>query len=162
MKYFKEEGKRVIKCWCDSPEDGAIDQAKRLASLPFLHGHVALMPDCLSENTEVLTTSGFKFIVDIDIHADKIANYDKNTGKCFFEFPKDKIVREKRNGEQIFELASTMLDKSIVMSEKHRLPLKENMGQTCESIEKITKIKDYIWGGSGGNLLKLWFKRLDG
>lgn len=45
MKYFKEDGKKVIKCWCDSPEEGAIEQAKKLAALPFLHGHVALMPD---------------------------------------------------------------------------------------------------------------------
>jgi len=45
MKYFKEDGKKVIKCWCDNPEEGAIEQAKNLAALPFIHGHVALMPD---------------------------------------------------------------------------------------------------------------------
>jgi tRNA-splicing ligase RtcB len=44
MKYFKEEGK-VIKCWCNSPEEGAIKQAKNLSTLPFLYKHVALMPD---------------------------------------------------------------------------------------------------------------------
>ncbi len=34
-----------IKCYCNQPESGALDQAKNLAELPFLHQHVALMPD---------------------------------------------------------------------------------------------------------------------
>lgn len=37
--------KHVIKSWCDDPEDGAIEQAKNLANLPFLFKHVALMSD---------------------------------------------------------------------------------------------------------------------
>ncbi len=44
MKVF--EGKNVsIKSWCNEPEEGAIEQAKNLASLPFIFKHVALMPD---------------------------------------------------------------------------------------------------------------------
>ena len=34
-----------IKSWCNSPEDGAIEQAKNVANLPFLFKYVALMPD---------------------------------------------------------------------------------------------------------------------
>ena len=45
MIYFKEKGKKVIKCWCNNPEEGAILQAKNLVELPFLYKHVALMPD---------------------------------------------------------------------------------------------------------------------
>jgi tRNA-splicing ligase RtcB len=37
--------KNPIKSWCNNPEEGAISQAKNLANLPFLHKHVALMPD---------------------------------------------------------------------------------------------------------------------
>jgi tRNA-splicing ligase RtcB len=34
-----------IKSWCNYPEDGAIEQAKNVAGLPFLFKYVALMPD---------------------------------------------------------------------------------------------------------------------
>ena len=44
MKIF--EGKKVpIKSWCNNPECGAIEQAKNLASLPFIFKQVCLMPD---------------------------------------------------------------------------------------------------------------------
>ena len=40
------EGKNVpIKSWCNEPEEGAVDQAKNLASLPFIFKQVCLMPD---------------------------------------------------------------------------------------------------------------------
>ena len=44
MKYITTE-KLPIKSWCNTPEDGCIEQAKNLANLPFLFKHVALMPD---------------------------------------------------------------------------------------------------------------------
>ena len=40
------EGKNVpIKSWCENPEEGALDQARNLASLPFVFKQVCLMPD---------------------------------------------------------------------------------------------------------------------
>jgi len=46
MKVFKDESMRVpVKSWCINPEDGAIEQAKNLARLPFVHKWVSLMPD---------------------------------------------------------------------------------------------------------------------
>lgn len=44
MKLY--EGERVpIKSWCDDPEEGALDQARNLAKLPFIFKQVCLMPD---------------------------------------------------------------------------------------------------------------------
>lgn len=44
MKIF--EGERVpIKSWCNNPEEGAVAQARNLASLPFIFKQVCLMPD---------------------------------------------------------------------------------------------------------------------
>ena len=44
MKIF--EGINVpIKSWCESPEDGAMEQIKNLSSLPFIFKQVCLMPD---------------------------------------------------------------------------------------------------------------------
>ncbi|MDF1614806.1 RtcB family protein [Desulfurivibrio dismutans] len=37
--------KQPIKVWLDNLEAGALEQAKNLANLPFIHRHVALMPD---------------------------------------------------------------------------------------------------------------------
>lgn len=37
--------KRPIKLWLDDIEDGALEQAKNLANLPFVFKHIAIMPD---------------------------------------------------------------------------------------------------------------------
>ena len=37
--------KRPIKLWLDDIEDGALAQARNLANLPFIHKHIAIMPD---------------------------------------------------------------------------------------------------------------------
>lgn len=37
---------KPIKLWLDDVEQGAIDQARNLANLPFIFKHIALMPDC--------------------------------------------------------------------------------------------------------------------
>jgi tRNA-splicing ligase RtcB len=44
MKFINTENV-IIKSWCDNPEDGAIEQAKNLANLPFIFRQVCLMPD---------------------------------------------------------------------------------------------------------------------
>jgi tRNA-splicing ligase RtcB len=45
MKYYNDENALVIKSWCNNPEDGAINQAKNLARLPFAFKQICLMPD---------------------------------------------------------------------------------------------------------------------
>lgn len=44
MRVITTENK-PIKMWLDDIEDGALDQAKNLANLPFTFKHVAIMPD---------------------------------------------------------------------------------------------------------------------
>jgi len=44
MKYFREEKIPIIS-WSDNPEDGALNQARNLANLPFAFHNIALMPD---------------------------------------------------------------------------------------------------------------------
>jgi tRNA-splicing ligase RtcB len=46
MKQVISTEKRPIKMWLDNIEDGALQQAKNLANLPFTFKHIALMPDC--------------------------------------------------------------------------------------------------------------------
>ena len=45
MKVISTE-KLPIKMWLEDIEDGALEQAKNLANLPFVFKHIALMPDC--------------------------------------------------------------------------------------------------------------------
>ena len=45
MKQVILTEKAPIKMWLDDIEDGALDQALNLANLPFVHKHVAIMPD---------------------------------------------------------------------------------------------------------------------
>ena len=45
MKYINDLSSLVIKSWCDNPEEGAIEQAKHLARLPFAFKQICLMPD---------------------------------------------------------------------------------------------------------------------
>ena len=46
MKKVLSSERKPIKMWLDSVEDGALEQAKNLANLPFVFKHIALMPDC--------------------------------------------------------------------------------------------------------------------
>jgi tRNA-splicing ligase RtcB len=48
MKVFPEVGlsRREVMSWCPEIEDSAKVQVKNLSSLPFIHNHVAVMPDC--------------------------------------------------------------------------------------------------------------------
>ena len=45
MKQVINTEKIPIKLWLDDIEDGALEQAKNLANLPFVFRHIALMPD---------------------------------------------------------------------------------------------------------------------
>ena len=45
MKKVISSEKIPIKIWADDVEDGALQQAKNLANLPFAYKHIAIMPD---------------------------------------------------------------------------------------------------------------------
>ena len=46
MKQVISTERVPIKLWLDEIEDGALEQAKNLANLPFVFKHIAIMPDC--------------------------------------------------------------------------------------------------------------------
>ncbi len=45
MTAFKDEGSVPVKAWTDDIEQSALDQLHNLATLPFIHKHIAVMPD---------------------------------------------------------------------------------------------------------------------
>lgn len=80
MNVIKEEGMKVhIKSWCNSIEPSALEQAKNVASLPFVHRHVSLMPDChAGYGTPIgtvapLTNVIIPFLIGVDIGCGMLA-----------------------------------------------------------------------------------------
>ena len=45
LQTFKDEGRAPVKIWTDEVEASALQQLHNLSSLPFIHKHVAIMPD---------------------------------------------------------------------------------------------------------------------
>lgn len=150
MKVVYTDGMRIpIKMWLDDIEDGALKQAMDIAHLPFVFKHIAIMPDCLAEGTEALTVDGFKKIADLSVTEDKVANYNPETNKIFFDNPTQVVDRPLRESEKMFEFVSTFLDKGVIVSEKHRMPYVENMGTTADKLMEKTRFKDYVWSATG-------------
>lgn len=58
-----------VKVWL--PNDStfemgdAFEQTMHIAHLPFAFHHIAILPDCLTEDTEILTENGFKLITEL-------------------------------------------------------------------------------------------------
>ena len=45
IKMKLTKGKVPVYVWTDEVESSALDQLKRMAELPVVHGHIAVMPD---------------------------------------------------------------------------------------------------------------------
>ncbi|MCK5018481.1 MAG: RtcB family protein, partial [Candidatus Peribacteraceae bacterium] len=123
-------------------EHSAQQQIYDALKLDFLV-KMAIMPDCLSEDTEVLTEYGFVPITKLTKDA-LIANVDIDNGKIFFDSPKDIIIRQKREDEKMFSFDFSSFNKSILMTENHRQIFK---GKTilAKEIPNIFKNSDFSW-----------------
>jgi len=115
-----------IMAWVDgvSFEEGAQEQAFNVAALPFIHEHVAIMPDthsgygaavgsviptkgaiipyavgvdigCLDGETEFLSSAGWKRI-DRYVEGDDVLVYDTETGQAGFETPRAYIKKPSK------------------------------------------------------------------
>jgi len=121
MKNVINTEQKPIKLWLEEIEEGALNQAKNLANLPFIFKHIAIMPDahqgygmpiggvmatqgvvvpnavgvdigCTDMDTEYLTRNGWKKISKYNNEA--IAVYDKEKDTTFFEKPHRYITNE--------------------------------------------------------------------
>jgi len=147
LRVEKQNNALPIKLWCE-PEEEALKQAYNLSKLPFAIKHIALMPDCLADNTEILTTNGFINITKLTKNM-LIANYDINSGKVFFKQPINIINRLKHKNEKIYSFTNCIMDKQIIVSENHKMPYVNKMGCKAKDIPVSTEIKDFIWNGKG-------------
>ena len=148
MKQVITTQTKPIKLWLDNCEAGAMQQAYNVIGLPCLYEHLALMPDCLTDDTEILTDTGFVLIKDLQSDT-PVCNYDVTTGKVFFAPPSCVIDRPRRRGERIYGFTNCNTDKRITVSENHRMPFIGSLGTKAKDVAQITAVKDFLWGGAG-------------
>lgn len=146
--YNKDETRVPVKMWLDNIEEGALQQAKNLANLPFAFKHIAIMPDCLTDDAEVLTSDGWKLIETLDTK-DKIANFKPTNKKIFFKEPKNIIKREKRPLEKVFSFEFVGLNKTIKVSENHRMAYSAEMGVKAKDLPSNSSLQNYKYNGDG-------------
>jgi hypothetical protein len=122
------------KIFTENIEQEALSQIYEVCSHPiFNNSSVRIMPDCLTEDTEVLTKTGYKLISQLT-YTDSIANYDPGTSKVHFRTPKDIIVREVKKDEDIYSFNYKVFKKSITTSENHRMAFTPEMGLRAKDL----------------------------
>lgn len=137
-----------LKIFTDNIELQALDQIYTLIKQPaFRDCKVRIMPDCLTDDTEILTSSGYKMITELN-YDDLIANYNPNTKRIEFRNPQNIIMREKRKGEKVFEYRNDALNAKFRVSENHRLAVTEQMGILAKEKCSI-EIGDMIFNANG-------------
>ena len=109
------------------------------------------MKNGLSEDTEVLTSKGFVTLLDVTTEC-KIANVILDSGEVFFENPSEVLIRELRKNEEVYEQEVTAFKSSIISTENHRNAYIHDFGMLTKNIPSITRMDNYIWGGTGINL----------
>lgn len=107
---------------------------------------VRVMPDCLTEDSEILTNSGFKKIVDLSDN-DIIGNYNPVTKLIEFYPPKSIIIRPLKDGEKVYEYVNNR-GYSFKVSENHRMAFKPKMGEVAKNINSFLMCEN-IFNGNG-------------
>lgn len=138
-----------IKIFTDNIEQDALEQLRTLLTRTdvFEGCQVRVMSDCLTEDTEILTTDGFKLIVDLK-PGELVANYNLFTRKISFLPVKNIIIREKRDSEKIYRYSCSRGSYSFCVSENHRMAYLRNLGTKSKNLERFNT-KENIWAGEG-------------
>lgn len=146
---FELRGKyNSCKVFTDNADEACVSQLLNLLNQESLKGlKIRVMPDCLPDFTEVLTTKGFIKLSDLK-YEDLVANYDPDTKQIIFSNPKYIITRPLRDDEIVFEFYCKQSNFSICATEKHRMLLKKGVVK-AESIEAITTLSDYVFFADG-------------
>lgn len=142
MIELKGKYNKDCKIFVDDMEESCYPLVQEILDSKASDGvSVRIMPDCLTNNTEVLTDNGFKLLSDLDYN-DKIANYNPADKTIFFNNPLNIISRDVRKNEKIYQY--TFDNKPLYsVSENHRLALRTDMECVAKDIQSF-KFKDLI------------------
>ena len=103
---------------------------------------IRIMPDCLTIDSKILTSNGFKLIRDLSFD-DKIANFNPTDKKVSFNKPISIINRPMRIGEKIYSFTNKR-GFSLSVSENHRMALKNNMGEVASNVDGFLTKEHYF------------------
>lgn len=103
---------------------------------------IRIMPDCLTIDSEILTSNGFKLIRELSFD-DKIANFNPTDKKVSFNKPISIINRPMRIGEKIYSFTNKR-GFSLSVSENHRMALKNNMGEVASNVDGFLTKEHYF------------------
>lgn len=129
MKYINTE-KVVIKSWCNNPEEGALQQARNLANLPFVFKQVCLMPD---------THQGFGMCIGGVIACENVVipNAVGVDIGCGMSAVKTSLKTEDLSEELIKKIMNDVREKIPLGMKHHR----EDQGE--DSVPKLSTQKNY-------------------
>lgn len=145
MEITGKYGKAIV--FTDNIEPEAVSQVYELLNTKMTENEtVRIMEDCLTEDTEVLTENGFKKIIDLD-NTVRVANYNPDTQLVEFYSPKNILIRDLRKDEKVYKYNNTR-GYSFRVSQRHRLALKNNMGELAENIDSFL-MKENIFNAKG-------------
>jgi len=136
------------KVMIDDVEETCVSQIHHFVNHLAFTNPVAIMPDCLSSDTEVLTTTGFKKIIDLT-DTDKVAGVDFDTKQAKFEKPSKVIIRELRKDEKVYKYSSSHFKFEKIVTEKHRMALLNNPDIHAEDTPENLYVKDFCWHAKG-------------
>lgn len=137
--------------YTDNVESSAMSQIIELCNQEFVkESKIRIMPDCLTEDTEVLTDMGFKLIKELNPTA-LIANVDSNSFNISFSRPKNIIIRNLRDGEKVYSYKNEALNIEIKSTENHRNAYISKMGEITKNLPENIAIKDLLWCGNKTN-----------
>ena len=136
------------KIYTDNIESTAMDQVKNMVNHEITEKtQVRIMPDCLTDDTEVLTIKGFKLIKELNTD-DIIAEYNASTKSITWSVPNNIIVRKLRNNEKVFRFKNNQHNIQIDTTENHRNAIVNKMGIKTKDIKDYIRIKEIVWNGN--------------
>lgn len=141
-------GYNTAKVYTDLVDNATISQIITLCNIEaFKNSKIRIMPDCLTDDTEVLTSEGFKMITELSF-SDSIANYDMSSGEISFRRPLNIIRRPLRDSENIFMFENAQMNLGFTVSENHRMAIYNNMGVLAKDVSFLY-IKNLVFNGIG-------------
>lgn len=133
---------RPIKIWSNEIEDSALAQLKKLAKMPFVYSHIAVMPDVHhgmgSTIGSVIATKGAIIPAAVGV--------DIGCGMCALKLP----FKVDAFGDNLNELRSS-IERSIPVGFKHNIELNDRTADDAECLGLTKKEALQIGTLGGGN-----------
>ena len=157
-----EKISKTLLSWASIADDATLDQAAKTASMPFVHPHVALMPDahlgkgatvgsviptlrsiipaavgvdigCVDADTEYLSPQGWRRIADYAQHGGQVAQFHPETGLASFVEP----LRYVERPQETFLRFTTKHGIDQMLTPDHRVLCWRSEGRERRQVQQV-------------------------